>query len=336
MPFCFGLIAVAASLGVSPVQAQATPSPIEKANQALGRGMNMGNMLEAPSEGEWGVRLDHSYFKIIKDAGFQSVRIPIKWSTRTAPTAPYTIDPAFMKRVDQAIDAALRQKLRVVVNIHHYDEMNTHPERELPRLKAMWEQIGSRLRRRPATVYFEMINEPHGAFSSAKWNEYLPQVLAIIRKTNPTRPVIVGGANWNNWAALRELKLPSDPNLIATFHFYDPFQFTHQGAEWVAGAEKWADIRWTGSAEDLRPIQSALDQVAAWSKANRRPVYVGEFGAYSKADKASRVIWTRTMVREFEARGFSWAYWEFASGFGAWDPGEKAWRRDILSGLLQK
>lgn len=49
-----------------------------RVNKILGRGINLGNMLDAPSEGEWGVTLDSAYFPLIKSAGFTSVRIPVR------------------------------------------------------------------------------------------------------------------------------------------------------------------------------------------------------------------------------------------------------------------
>jgi hypothetical protein len=78
-------------------------------------------------------------------------------------------------------------------------------------------------------------------------------------------------------------------------------------------------VTWEGTDAQRTELRNALDAVAKWAKENKRPVFLGEFGAYSKADMASRAKWTRAVAREAEARGFSWAYWEFAAGFGAYD-----------------
>ena len=48
---------------------EAVPSDIVAANKRLGRGINLGNALDAPKEGEWGVTLKEGYFKAIKEAG---------------------------------------------------------------------------------------------------------------------------------------------------------------------------------------------------------------------------------------------------------------------------
>lgn len=303
-------------------------------NKALGRGINLGNALEAPKEGDWGLTLEAGYFKLIKDAGFQTVRVPVKWSAHAAKDAPFTIEPKFFERIDWVLDQAEANKLNVVLNVHHYGEMDSDPDKHLPRLIAIWEQVAKRYKDRPASVVFEMLNEPHGKLVDQKWNNGIPPVLKAIRATNPTRPVIVGPPFWNAIWALQKLTLPDDPNLILTVHFYDPFKFTHQGASW-AGEEvrKLSGLKWTGTDAEMKEIRDRFDQAAAWAKKHNRPVFLGEFGAFEKADMDSRARWTAAVVKEAEARGFSWAYWEFASGFGAYDRSKKAWREPLLKAL---
>ena len=91
-------------------------------NLRLARSVNLGNALEAPNEGDWGVTLQAEYFQLIKDAGFTAVRIPIKWSGHASPNFPYSIMPSLFSRVDWAVEQAIRKGLAVVINIHHYDE----------------------------------------------------------------------------------------------------------------------------------------------------------------------------------------------------------------------
>src|SRR5437588_6851367 len=94
---------------------------IHAINKKLGRGINLGNALDAPREGAWGVTLKAEYFKAIKEAGFDTVRLPVKWSAHAEGKPPYTIDPKFAERVDWAMDQALANKLNIIVNVHHYD-----------------------------------------------------------------------------------------------------------------------------------------------------------------------------------------------------------------------
>ena len=85
------------------------PQDVFAVNKALGRGINLGNALEAPKEGEWGVKLKAEYFTAIKKAGFATVRLPVRWSAHAGKEAPYTIDPKFAERVDWALWRQTRQ-----------------------------------------------------------------------------------------------------------------------------------------------------------------------------------------------------------------------------------
>jgi endoglucanase len=320
------------AIGLPPA-ASARADDIQTINKRLGRGINFGNALEAPKEGAWGVTLKPEYFKAIHDAGFNSVRLPVKWSAHAAGEAPYALDEKFARRVDWAIDQALKNKLNIVVNVHHYDEMNTDPDAHIPRLIALWEQIAARYKDRDEGVVFELLNEPNSKFTPEIWNATIPKLLTAVRKTNPTRPVIIGPSPWNGIRGLDKLELPDDKNLIVTVHFYDPFEFTHQGASWVKNSEKWKGRKWTGSDAEHAAIRKSLGMAAPWAKKHSRPLFLGEFGAFQEADMESRARWTRFIVEEAEKLGFSWAYWEFCSGFGAYDPKTDMWRTPLKDAL---
>jgi endoglucanase len=316
-------------------EALAEDADIHAANKKLGRGINFGNALEAPKEGAWGVTLKSEYFRLVKEAGFDTVRLPVKWSAHAAANAPFTIDATFAARVDWAVEQALANKLNIIVNVHHYDEMDANPDAHLARLAGLWEQIAARYKDRPAEVYFELHNEPHDKLTEAKWNAAIPELLRTVRKTNPTRPVIVGPGQWNGIRALDKLELPKDDrNLILTVHSYDPFQFTHQGAPWAKGADKWKGRQWTGTDAEQSAIRKQFEKAAEWARQRDRPVFLGEFGAFQAADMDSRERWTRFVSREAEKLGFSWAYWEFCSGFGAYDPQARKWREPLKRALV--
>jgi endoglucanase len=299
--------------------------------------MNLGNMLEAPREGEWGLTLKADFFAKIKEAGFSTVRIPIRWSAHAKPGAPYTIDAAFFKRVDWAIDQAFARKLVAVINVHHYDEIYREPDRHLPRLLGLWKQIARRYRHRPDRLFFEVLNEPNSKLTDERWQKMVPQILAVIRESNPRRMVIVGPANWNHVDHLDKLRLPAkDRRLIATFHYYSPFAFTHQGADWVPGSKKWLGTTWPATNKDKDALRKDFARAAAWTKKNQRPLFLGEFGAYSAADMAARARWTGAVAREAEKHGISWCYWEFGAGFGAYDLDARTWRKPLLRAMLNQ
>ncbi len=312
-----------------------TPLDPFEQNRRLGRGVNLGNALEAPREGEWGMVLQEEFFPLIREAGFDTVRVPIRWSAHALREAPYTIMPDFFQRVDWVIENALKHDLNVVINMHHYEELFRDVSGERERFLALWDQIATRYRNLPASVVLEPLNEPHGMLTSALWQQLFEEVLSVIRKTNPQRNVILTGANWGNADSLLDMRRPNDPHLIATFHYYLPFAFTHQGAEWVDGSNAWIGTTWKGSGNQKANVDWDLDRVARWAKDNNIPVWMGEFGSYGKyADIESRERWTRYVARAAEARDFAWAYWEFGAGFGVYDRDRKQWNEPILRALI--
>ncbi|MGB9857010.1 MAG: glycoside hydrolase family 5 protein [Dictyoglomaceae bacterium] len=147
------------------------------------------------------------YFKLIKDAGFDHVRIPI----------------------------------------HHYKEIMQEPEKHKERFLKLWEQIADHYKNYPESLWFELLNEPCFNLKSNLWNQYLKEAIKVIRKTNPTRKIIVGPTEWNHVYKLSELEISlDDKNLIVTFHYYNPFNFTRQGAKWVNPTPP-VGVKWMGT-----------------------------------------------------------------------------------------
>ena len=309
---------------------------------ALGRGVNFGNMFEAPTEGAWGLTVTDDFIDKAAAAGFKSVRLPVRWSNHASADAPFTIDGAFLARVDGVVDKLLAKGLVVVLNMHHYRQLDGDAldagERSVAasvldlRFLMLWEQIAAHFQGRNSRLVFELYNEPHGRLNGEPWNVLAARALRVVRKSNPDRIVVIGPTRWNNASDLQLLKLPNDANLIATVHNYSPFQFTHQGAEWVSPVIP-VGVTCCSAAQQAE-MTAPLDVAKAWSAATRYPVYVGEFGAYSKADDASRITFNRTMRQAMESRGMTWAYWEFASGFGVYDPVKLGFRQPLLDSLL--
>ncbi len=307
--------------------------PFEQ-NAALGRGINLGNALEAPNEGEWGVVLQKRFFELIRESGFESVRIPIRWSAHTSEDDPYTIDEEFFERVDWAIQQALDHDLMVIINIHHYEEIFENPTQEIDKFLSIWTQISERYQDQPKEVLFEVLNEPHNNLTAELWNQLLPAVLDIIRETNPFRTVFIGAAEWGGIPGLLKLDIPEDGNLIVTVHYYEPFQFTHQGAEWVDGSNPWLGTSWDGTPNEVQAIENHFQQIVDWGEDRGVPINIGEFGAYSKADSPSRARWTEAIVHFALENDMSYHYWEFASGFGIYNAANGTWDVELLNALI--
>jgi aryl-phospho-beta-D-glucosidase BglC (GH1 family) len=220
----------------------------------LGKGVNFGNMLEAPFEGAWGLTVQPDFFDRVAERGFDHIRLPVSWTHHASTEAPYTVDPVFFARIDEVLAMAEAINVKVILNDHHHDELDADPVGESARFLAIWDQIATRYADRGDWLHFEILNEPHGEFSKtpALWNALLVDALNVIRSTNPTRKVVIGPVNFNSLHSLAKLQVPNDPNLIASIHYYDPFPFTHQGAPWINPAPPLGTT-WRPFADQLAP-----------------------------------------------------------------------------------
>jgi len=279
-------------------------------------------------------RFQQRHFGEIRRGGLDFVRVNLQAFRHMG--ADNRLTPAFLERLDWIVKNATEAGLSVILDEHDFNACSDDVDRCRTRLSAFWNQVAPRYKNAPPTVMFELLNEPHAKLDADTWNALYPEILAIVRQTNPTRRVIVGPTQWNSREKLDTLMLPAnDPNIIATFHYYDPFPFTHQGASWVEETKKLKGISW-GTEADRAQIAADFDRVAAWAKANNRQVLLGEFGAYDRSGTPMkmRAAYTGAVAREAEKHGFSWAYWQFDSDFIAWDMKSNGWVEPIHKALI--
>ncbi|TVR38733.1 MAG: T9SS C-terminal target domain-containing protein [Bacteroidia bacterium] len=330
------ILFVILALSIAPLQSGEPVSAFEM-NQRLGRGINMGNAFEAPDETAWGNPWKPEYFMIMADLGFSHVRIPVRWSTpeRSMEEPPYTIYESFLNRIQEVVDTALKYQLHPIINMHHHNDLFQDPLGQKDRFMAQWSQIAEFFQHYPDSLVFEVLNEPHDNFTPELWNEFFSEALDTIRTTNPSRTVLLGTALYGGLSGVPYLEVPDDPHLILSVHYYNPFQFTHQGASWVGGdSDAWLGTKWFNTEEERQTIINEFSFTKQFAAEHNLPVHVGEFGAYSTADMASRVRWTNFLARWFEEQDFSWAYWEFSAGFGIYNPNNGQFYTSLVDALL--
>jgi endoglucanase len=298
----------------------------------LGRGISFGGALDGDGR-DSGARLEERHFDVVREAGFDTVRLPVKWSAHMGTRRPYAVDAAFFDRVDSAVESGLRRDLNVVLDVHHFDELCADTDRHTARFLALWSQIATRYAGVGPGLWFELLNEPHDPMTVGDWNDLLMAGLAVVRVSNPERTVIVGPTRWNTVDALTGLRLPDDARLMVTVHYYSPFRFTHQGASWLEGADGWLGTTW-GTDADRARVRMDLGRASAWARRRGRPVFLGEFGVHRNVSMAARAAWTTLVRSEAERLGMSWAYWDFATDFGAFDIGRHAWRARLKEAML--
>ena len=316
---------------VSAASAQ-TPATLPDAPPALKRGVNVlgyDPIWTDPKKG----RFEERHFAEIRKGGFDFVRVNLHGFKRM--DVKDKLSPAFLSRVDWILKHATAAGLSVILDEHEYEECSDDVAMCRRRLAAFWTQVAPRYKDAPPTVLFELLNEPHDKLDADTWNALFPDILAIVRKSNPTRRVVIGPTQWNNFSQLSTLKLPdNDRNILVTFHYYDPFPFTHQGAPWVPDMLKVKDVTW--SPEQRAKIAEDFGKVAEWSRQTGREILLGEFGAYDESGTpmAMRAAYTEAVAREAERHGFAWSYWQFDSNFLAWDMERNGWVEPIHEALI--
>lgn len=278
-------------------------------------------------------RFKPRHFTIIKRGGFDFVRVVLQAFRHM--DARNRLDPRWLATLDGVVRDATAAGLGVILDEHDFNACSKDPDACEPRLIAFWQQIGERYRTAPDTLLFELLNEPHAPLDGPRWNAMLTRLIPVVRATNPHRTLVIGPTQWNNLEQLPALVLPKDDrNILVTFHSYEPFRFTHQGAPWTPEMVGVKNVPFT--AADEARIKADYDTVGAWSKANDRPVLMGEFGAYDKSGTpmAARARYTATVRREAEAHGFPWAYWQFDSDFILYDIDRDRWVEPIRKALV--
>ena len=325
-------------------------SPAHLAVDRFRRGVNLGNYLEAPPGQNWGVQYDASDLAAIRSEGFDHVRIPIAWHHYTGPAPNYSLSSQMFSKADFLVQNALDQGLNVIINIHHFDEFTSNPSAWTEKFHAIWRQIAAHYASYSDGLAFELLNEPHGTATTEVMNPIYAEAIRQIRETNPNRTLFVGPGDWNRIAELSALRLPAeDENIIVTVHNYEPFLFTHQGAEWTMpntatkgiqypgppdtpivpapgisqGARDWIEAYNTRPAESnpssAKAFRGQLQLARDWSDYYGRPVHVGEFGAYDTyMDSASRVRYYTDFRQAMEELAIPWAMWDWKAGFHYW------------------
>jgi endoglucanase len=294
--------------------------------EAMQPGWNLGNSLDAigPDETAWGnPRITQALINQIAAEGFNSIRIPVTWSEHQGGAPAYTVQQAWLDRVEEVVDWALAADLLVMVNMHHdasvwVQNLPNDPS-VLTRFRATWTQIAEALRDKPADeVLFESINEPHFANASDA------QGVQLIDQLNTSFHQVVRGSGGNN--AVRPLVLPTlftndgqqfvdglnatidrldDPRLVATIHYYGFWPFSVN----IAGVT-------TFTPQVEQELVAAFDRVHNGFVARGIPVIVGEYGLLGFGVR-NFAIEQGELLKYFEAfghhartRGFTTHLWD--------------------------
>jgi len=293
----------------------------------------------------------------VKSLGVDVIRLPIKMHSMTSGEPHYTVNPLLFKFLDIVVDWAEKYEIYIIIDNHSFDPVKGIDDDIDRILIPIWTQMAQRYKNRSDYVIYEILNEPHG-ISDARWGEVQGMVIQAIRRIDQRHAIIVGGTEYNSIGKLSTIPRYTDTNLIYTFHFYDPYLFTHQGANWggpplltpLAGVPFPADRRrmpripaalmgtWVESslnysyANDATysKLSSSLDRAVAFSRERDVPVFCGEFGVLMNNSRPEdRVRWYTFVADALDKRNISRASWDYYGGFGVFNSNNGNFNYDL-------
>ena len=250
------------------------------------------------------------------------------------------------KYLEAAIDRFHRAGLLVVVDLHNENRADEASAAWEDAFGRFWEALAARLCKfDPEWTLFEIVNEPVFNKHEAEWDGLNARFAAAIRKSAPAHTIITSGTDWGGIDGLRRLKPLADKNVVYSFHCYDPFAFTHQGATWSSQEVRpLRGVPYPSSPEAVAPLLAELadhpqsqkflekygqerwnkEKLAArfkqgidWGAQNGVPLYCGEFGVFPRFAKPEhRANWFRDFGQVLAENRIGWAIWSWDEGFG--------------------
>jgi endoglucanase len=281
----------------------------------------------------------------MRDMGLKHVRLCIAPERLYNPEKPAEPDKRMLAHIDKAIARFNKHDLAVVVDIHNGDQDRIeHNAKWSEGFVTFWGALAKHLSATsPDKVLLEIVNEPVFSDHEKDWYALQERIVSAIRKGAPKHTIVCTGTGWGGIDGLLKLKPVADKNVVYSFHFYDPFAFTHQGATWagrvppllkgipypsspeavaaVLAATKDEEAKgWIRDYGDKRwnrnKLAERFDIVQAWGKTNGVPLYCGEFGVYPlNAPPADRARWFADLGAVLGKRQIGWAAWGWDDGF---------------------
>lgn len=310
--------------------------------------------------------LQEHEIKNLATLGFDHIRLPVDEAQLL--TAEGELDTETVQLLHRAIGWCKKYHLRVIVDLHilHSHDFGNAirplwtSKEARDQFENLWLQLNSELRQYPNDlVAYELLNEPV-APDNEVWNELANRVIRVIRAAAPQRVLFIGANQYNNIDHLKQLDIPAgDPNIVLSFHWYEPYPLTHYRASWTPFAHLHIPVIYPGvpvtSADyarleetdqwKLKPYQHIYSKEtiksqiqAAFHLARKRglSLHCGEFGCLPAADAASRYRWYQDLVSIFTAFNIPYTAWEYKEIFGFSDRSGAIKDSTLLNILVQK
>lgn len=331
---------------------------------AMGMGWNLGNQLEAssnkvPNETTWGnPTITEDLIKAVKAQGFNTIRIPVSYLSKIGEAPDYTIDSAWLDRVQEVVDYVVGNDMYAVMNIHgdgYYTVdggwllcVDDNQDEIKAKYEAVWKQIADRFKDYDEHLIFESMNEEfdntYGRPNKdgyANINEYNRIFVDTVRGTgsnNTKRWLLLPGWNTNieYTAGNYGFVIPEDKlcesdgkRIMISVHYYDPYNFTLDENSSSAKTQwgKYATENFDNWGQEDH-VDSQMQMLHDTFVAEGYPVIIGEMGVQDKTHLSEsfneyRRYWLEYVVKSAKANGCIPVYWDNGwngkNGFGLFD-----------------
>jgi Endoglucanase len=321
------------------------PAQEKSVNTPFTRGVNMTTWFEAWTPGQGTLNYyDRSDIENVKSLGADVIRLPVHFENLSSGAPDYKINELTLEYLDKVVGWCEELHVYLVIDNHSFNS-GTYPSADVVEksLQKIWPQIASRYKDRSNWILYEILNEPNH-IDNGVWNSIQGKVLKTIRTYDTKHTVVVTGADWGSIRALQKVQLYNDQNLIYTFHWYSPFIFTHQGADWANKEEEMLSgipfpydkdrmppvpegLKGTWMENDLKTkypvdgteagLRNELMVAYNFGKKNNVPVWCGEMGAYNlRSAPEDRSRWYETAGRLLQEMHIPFCVWGYGGGFG--------------------
>lgn len=298
-----------------------------------------------PGTGQFNNYINESEAKLMRQMGLTHIRLCLQPRVIMDQSSG-AVREEIASVLDAAIERFHRAGLLVLVDLHNEDRKAELDPAWQEAFVRFWTNLAARLKHfDPDLTIFEIINEPVFSGCEGDWNTLNVRLAGAIRNSAPEHTIMTSGPNWGGIDGLHKLKLVEDPNVVYSFHCYDPFAFTHQGATWAGPDVKpLRGVPYPSSPEAVAPLLPELEQYPAskkmlenygkqswnklklaarfkqgieWGAQNKVPLYCGEFGVFPPYAKPEhRANWFHDFGQVLAENQIGWAVWGWDEGFG--------------------
>ncbi|GMV87083.1 MAG: hypothetical protein AMXMBFR81_00140 [Chthonomonas sp.] len=332
------------ALGVlnAPVLEAVPPARLER----LSKGANVCRWFRYPvndNVGHYMAYISDPEMKAMRAMGLRHVRLTIHPQHVFYARDGEIVESKWM-HIMNAVDRFIEHDLAVLFDIHNEDQAAIQTKEWQDSFVKFWDTASKRLAaKNPEMLFLEFVNEPVFDGREAEWFALQERLHAVIRKNAPNHTLMATGPNWGGIDGLRKLTPLKDGNVVYSFHCYEPFPFTHQGATWSSeNVKPLRNVPYPSSPEAVAPLLAGLPQDARetlawygeerwgrkklserfgqaieWGKKHGVPLYCGEFGVFPPyAPEASRAAWFKDFGEILAENKVGWSVWGWDEGFG--------------------